>query len=75
MARRHEDEEYEEEHEGNSLVRVLTDPAWRRTAMIPLILVLFAGGAFLMWRRYADEVLGHKTYALGRLQHRIHAAS
>jgi len=71
MARRidkeeeYEDEyEYEEEYEGRSWVDALASGSWRRVVVVPLILVLFGFGSWMMWKKYRDEVLGHASYRL-----------
>lgn len=65
MGRQSDDEEYEdeEESEGNLLARLYHSP-WRRGSVVPLILLLFGFGAWRIWQKYEDEVLGHHAYLL-----------
>ena len=65
MARRRDDDEFEEEQqEGSRLSRALGDASWRRAVLLPLILVLFGAGAWMTWKKYRTEVLGHHAYRL-----------
>jgi hypothetical protein len=68
MARRGDEEEYEdgyeEEYEGNSLIEFLSSTSWRRAVVVPLILLLFGFGSWMMWKKYRDEVLNHSSYCL-----------
>ena len=58
------EEEYEEEDEGGSIVEAVTDSSWRKTATVPLILILFAVGIWMMWKRYRDDVYSDVAYRL-----------
>jgi hypothetical protein len=42
----------------------LLPAAWRRIVVAPLMLLLFVLGAWLMWRRFGDQVLRHPTFQL-----------
>lgn len=58
------EEEYEEEYEGGSIIDALAGSSWRRAMVVPLILVLFACGIGMMWKRYRDEVFADVAYRL-----------
>lgn len=68
MARRRDEEEfedeYEEEYEGGSVVDRFSSASWRRIILIPLILILFGFGTWMIWKRYRDKVLDHPSYVL-----------
>ena len=58
------EEEYEEELEEGSLIDSLSASSWRRAAIVPLILILFAVAIGMMWKRYRDDVAVSAAYRL-----------
>lgn len=59
------EDEYEEElPEGGSVADRFASASWRRAALLPLILILFGFGAWMIWKKYSDEVLNHPSYRL-----------
>lgn len=68
MARRRDEEEYEdeyeEEYEGGSFVDRFASASWRTAIVVPLILILFAFGSWMIWKKYRDQVLDHSSYSL-----------
>ena len=63
MAARRRQEEYEEEQEDRASGLELLSK-WRRQLAVPLILLSFGAGAWLMWQRYGEQVLAHASYQL-----------
>jgi len=58
------EEEYEEEYEGGSIADAFASSSWRRAIIVPLILVLFGFGTWMLWKRNRDNVFGHSSYQL-----------
>jgi len=63
------EDEYEEEYEEEEanpgwLGKIVADAAWRRMAVVPLILSLFGLGTWMMWQRYEQEVIADATYQI-----------
>ena len=61
------EEEYEEddeEGEGSWLAKALSHTTWRRHAVVPLILILFGFGTWMMWNRYHEDVVADATYRI-----------
>lgn len=63
MARRSHGEEYEDEYE-EEVADETTIASWRRGLVVPLILILFGFGTWLMWKKYDEEVLSHASYRI-----------
>ena len=69
MARRKANEEeyedeYEEEYAEETIVESISTASWRRMILVPLILVLFGFGSWMLWKKYSEEVLNHSSYIL-----------
>ena len=58
------EEEYEEEYEGGSIADAFASSSWRRVVVVPLILILFCFGIWMLWKRNRDNVFSHSSYKL-----------
>ena len=57
-----EDEGEDDGSQRSSVFTSLPDASQRRAVLVPLILVLFGFGAWLMWKRYGDQVLAGDSF-------------
>lgn len=58
------EDEYEEEYTGGSFIDAFSSASWRRIFVLPLILILFGFGSWMLWKKYRDDVLNHASYKL-----------